>query len=357
MVIEYHKTEKNVMLIGTYRKGVREMGVLTDRFGRVHDYLRISVTDRCNLRCLYCMPEEGVEFAEASSLLSYDHIVQVVEAGARHGIRKLRITGGEPLVRPDLDRLIARLSDIPGIEDIALTTNGIFLAKQAEALKKAGLNRVNISLDTLDPARFRFIARRGDLRRVLEGIEAAAEVGFDPIKLNCVLLKGINEDEIPLFLKLAYERPLHVRFIEYMPIGHADDNWRQHYLPLSRVLEIAEQEGYRIARKENVRGNGPSDDWEMEGGIGSFGMIHPISDDFCKSCNRLRLTADGSIKPCLYWVDELNVKDALGDDEAMAGLFRKAMDIKPENHEMAAELEEQTLSHTPTDRRMSQIGG
>lgn len=333
------------------------MPTLTDRFGRVHDYLRISVTDRCNLRCLYCMPEEGMEFTESENLLSYDQIVEVVEAGAELGISKLRITGGEPLIRPGLDGLIKRLSAISGIRDIALTTNGVFLAKQAEALRAAGLNRVNISLDTLDPARFRFIARSGDLKRVMEGIEAAAAVGFDPIKLNCVLLKDVNEDEIAAFLKLAYEQPLHVRFIEYMPIGHADENWKKHYLPLSRVLEIAEQEGYAINRGPNVHGNGPSDDWQMEGGRGSFGLIHPISDHFCKNCNRLRLTADGSIKPCLYWVDELNVKDAFGNPDAMKQLLFRAMDIKPENHEMAAKLAGGALTHVPTERRMSQIGG
>lgn len=333
------------------------MPTLTDRFGRVHDYLRISVTDRCNLRCLYCMPEEGMEFTESENLLSYDQIVEVVEAGAELGISKLRITGGEPLIRPGLDGLIKRLSAIPGIRDIALTTNGVFLAKQAEALRAAGLNRVNISLDTLDPARFRFIARSGDLKRVMEGIEAAAAVGFDPIKLNCVLLKEVNEDEIASFLKLAYEQPLHVRFIEYMPIGHADENWKKHYLPLSRVLEVAEKEGYDINRGPNVHGNGPSDDWQMEGGRGSFGLIHPISDHFCSNCNRLRLTADGSIKPCLYWVDELNVKDAFGNPDAMKKLLFRAMDIKPENHEMAAKLADGALSHVPTERRMSQIGG
>lgn len=333
------------------------MTIMTDRFGRVHDYLRISVTDRCNLRCLYCMPEEGVEFAESESLLSYDQIVEVVEAGAKLGITKLRITGGEPLIRPDLDELIRRLKAIPGINDIALTTNGIFLAKKAKALREAGLNRVNISLDTLDPSRFRFIARRGDLKKVMEGIEAAGEVGFDPIKLNCVLLKEVNEDEIAAFLKLAYEQPLHVRFIEYMPIGHADENWKKHYLPLTRVLEVAVKEGYRINRGPNVHGNGPSDDWQMEGARGSFGLIHPISDHFCKTCNRLRLTADGSIKPCLYWIDELNVKTAFGDPEGMQQIFLRAMDIKPENHEMAAKLGDQALSYVPTERRMSQIGG
>ncbi|HIW34871.1 MAG TPA: GTP 3',8-cyclase MoaA [Candidatus Paenibacillus intestinavium] len=333
------------------------MQLLEDRYGRVHDYLRISVTDRCNLRCLYCMPEEGVQFAASESLLSYDHIVEIVKVGASLGIKKLRITGGEPLIRPDLHELISELSAIPKIEDIALTTNGIFLESQAEKLHKAGLNRVNISLDTLDPTRFKFIARNGDLKKVLAGIEAAAKVGFFPIKLNCVLLKGINEDEIAQFLKLAYEQPLHVRFIEYMPIGHADEGWKQHYLPLSTVLDIAHKEGYSISEKQEMKGNGPSENWEFSGGVGSFGLIHPISNHFCANCNRLRLTSDGHMKPCLYWMDELDMKPALGDLEAMRNLYYKAMQIKPQNHEMAEKLLDMDQSHVPTMRRMSQIGG
>lgn len=331
--------------------------MLRDRFGRIHDYLRISVTDRCNLRCLYCMPEEGMEFADSSELLSYDDIVQVVEAAAGLGFRRLRITGGEPLVRPGLDGLIRRLKAIPGIEEISMTTNGMLLAKQAAALKAAGLDRVNISLDTLDAARFRFIARRGGLEQVLAGIRAAGEAGLGPIKLNCVLLKGINEDEIKSFLRLSVEQPLHVRFIEYMPIGHADEQWRRTYLPLTAVMDAARELGLPMAPLEELRGNGPSENWAFEEAAGSFGLIHPVSDRFCARCNRLRLTADGSLQPCLYWVDELNVKPALGSREALEALFRRAADIKPENHEMAARLHGEALSHSPTSRRMSQIGG
>ena len=246
---------------------------------------------------------------------------------------------------------------MPGVEDISLTTNGLLLAQQAGKLKEAGLRRVNISLDTLDAARFRFIARSGDLNKVLDGAEAAAAAGLAPIKLNCVLLKGVNEDEIGTFLELSRRQPLHVRFIEYMPIGHDDEGWRNHYLPLSRVLEEARKLGYGLSRVEGPTGSGPSDDWRIEGGAGTFGLIHPISDQFCKSCNRLRLTADGHIKPCLYWMDELNVRPALGSPEVMDALFRRAMDIKPENHEMAALLAGESLSRAPTERRMSQIGG
>lgn len=336
---------------------MEKMPALVDRFGRTHTYLRISVTDRCNLRCLYCMPEEGMVFMEQEKLLSYAQILEVAASAARLGIRKFRITGGEPLVRPNLDELVSGLSALPGIEDISLTTNGILLAPQARKLKEAGLKRVNISLDTLDAARFKFIARRGDLNRVLEGVQAAAEAGLTPIKLNCVLLKGVNEDEIGTFLKLSMDQPLHVRFIEYMPIGHDDAGWRNHYLPLSKVLEEAQRLGYAVQQVEGPKGSGPSDDYRIEGGAGTFGLIHPISDQFCKNCNRLRLTADGNLKPCLYWVDELNVKQALGSPEEMERLFLRAMDIKPENHEMAALLAGEKLSHVPTERRMSQIGG
>jgi cyclic pyranopterin phosphate synthase len=333
------------------------MANLVDPFGRVHDYLRISVTDQCNLRCLYCMPEEGMEFMDTEKLLRFEEIEEVVRAGAEMGIRKLRITGGEPLVRRNLEQLIGDLARIPGIDDIAMTTNGIFLAKKAEALKAAGLNRVNISLDTLDPSRFRMIARRGDLNKVMEGIEAAARVGFAPIKLNMVLLKGINDDEIADFLRMSLEQPLHVRFIEYMPIGHADDNWKKHYQPLNRVLEVANELGFHVEPIGDVVGNGPSENFQIRDGVGTFGLIHPVSNHFCEQCNRLRLTSDGHLKPCLYWVDELDVKPHLGDKAAMQRLFEKAMVIKPQNHEMAAKLENESQTHIPTERRMSQIGG
>lgn len=333
------------------------MTQLIDRFGRAHTYLRISVTDRCNLRCLYCMPEEGMQFMPQDNLLSYRDILEVAGMATRMGIRKFRITGGEPLVRPGLDELIAGLSELPGVEDISLTTNGLLLAQQAERLKAAGLKRVNISLDTLDPSRFRLIARRGELKRVFEGVEAAVAVGLAPIKLNCVLLKGINEDEIGAFLRMSLEQPLHIRFIEYMPIGHEDDNWRKHYLPLSRVLEEAQKLGFVLEQVEGPPGSGPSENWRIADGKGTFGLIHPVSEHFCKSCNRLRLTADGHLKPCLYWVDELDVRPALGSGEAMEALFMRAMQVKPENHEMAAALAGQSRSHVPTERRMSQIGG
>ncbi|MFC0215202.1 GTP 3',8-cyclase MoaA [Paenibacillus chartarius] len=330
---------------------------LVDRFGRVHDYLRISITDRCNLRCVYCMPEEGMEFEPEEHLLTFDEIAETVRVLAGLGVRKLRLTGGEPLVRKNVEELVARLGAIPGIEDIALTTNGIFFASKAERLRAAGLTRINISLDSLREDRFRLITRGGDIRRVLAAIEAAYRVGLDPIKLNVVLMKGINDDEIDDFLKMTFDTNVQVRFIEYMPIGHSDDGWKARYLPLTTVLERAEANGWHAEQSGTVYGNGPSQNYKLAGAVGGFGLIHPVSDHFCQTCNRLRLTADGNIKPCLYWSDEFNVRRYIGDDAALADLFFRALDIKPENHEMAQVLAGESQSHSPTVRRMSQIGG
>lgn len=331
--------------------------ILQDRFGRVHDYLRISVTDRCNLRCVYCMPEEGMEFEPEDKMLSFDEIYEVVRVLAGLGVRKLRITGGEPMVRKNLEQLIARLSAIPGIEDIALTTNGIYFAQRADKLRAAGLTRINISLDSLRADRFSLITRGGDIHRVLASIEAAYRVGLYPIKLNVVLMKGLNDDEIDDFLMMTMTRDVQVRFIEYMPIGHDDSNWKSKYVPLTTVMDRCVERGWTALPSGEVYGNGPSQNYRIDGALGSFGLIHPISDHFCETCNRLRLTADGNIKPCLYWSDEFNVRSRIGDDLALAELFLKALDVKPESHEMAKALLSEQQSHSPTLRRMSQIGG
>jgi cyclic pyranopterin phosphate synthase len=330
---------------------------LLDTFGRLHDYLRISVTDRCNLRCVYCMPAEGMEFDPTDKLLTFEEITEVVRVTARMGVKKIRLTGGEPLVRRDLDQLVGMIAEVPGIEDIALTTNGIFLAAKAAKLKAAGLTRVNISLDSLQAGRFSFITRGGDVRRVLHSIDTCLELGITPIKLNVVLMRGINEDEIEDFLRLSIESPLQIRFIEYMPIGHQNEAWKNAYLPLTEVMERCNQQGWRIVPTDEVYGNGPSRNYRIEGAIGSFGLIHPISDHFCETCNRLRLTADGHIKPCLYWSDEFNVRKWIGNEAAMQDLFLQAMNLKPRNHEMAQALDDGNQSHRPTARRMSQIGG
>lgn len=330
---------------------------LVDKYGRVHDYLRISVTDRCNLRCVYCMPEKGMTFEPDHRILRYEEITEVVKALAPLGVRKLRITGGEPLVRKGLDRLIAMLSAIPGIEDIALSTNGIYLASFAPALKAAGLTRVNISLDSLVPERYARITRGGDVSKVLKGLEASRLAGFHPIKLNVVLMKGVNDDEVESFLRMTFEQPIHIRFIEYMPIGYEGAGWKAGYMPLTHVLETCERLGWPYTASREVYGNGPAESYRLEGAAGTFGLIHPVSDHFCGSCNRLRLTADGNIKPCLYWADEYHVRKHIGDAAAIAALFMKALDAKPETHEMAKALSGERMSHFPTLRRMSQIGG
>jgi cyclic pyranopterin phosphate synthase len=330
---------------------------LIDKFGREHDYLRISVTDRCNLRCIYCMPEEGMEFEPAEHLLTYEEITDVVRVLAGMGVRKLRLTGGEPLVRKELDVLVGMLSQIPGIEDIALTTNGIYLASRAEKLKEAGLTRVNISLDSLQSDRFKSITRGGDITKVLASIDECLKVGLSPIKLNVVLMKGINDDEIADFLSLTMQRDINVRFIEYMPIGHHDAQWKSLYQPLTQVFEVCTENNWSFQAASSLQGNGPSDNYKLDGAKGSFGLIHPISNHFCKTCNRLRLTADGYIKPCLAWSEQYQVRRVIGDDEAVRQLFLEALDTKPESHEMSKHLLEEETTHTPTARRMSQIGG
>ena len=330
---------------------------LVDAFGRVHDYLRISVTDRCNLRCVYCMPEEGMPFTPDDSILTFEEIVEIVNVLAKKGIRKLRLTGGEPLVRKDLHILISMLSAIPGIEDIALSTNGIYLAKYAEKLKEAGLTRVNISLDSLKPERFAMVTRGGDVNRVLRGLEASRLAGLKPIKLNVVLMKGINDDEVADFLRMTFNESIHIRFIEYMPIGFDGDLWKSGYLPLEYVLETCRSMNWDYSECEGVYGNGPAESYRIEGAAGTFGLIHPVSNHFCGSCNRLRLTADGNIKPCLYWSDEFNVRTCIGNEEAIKAMFFKALNAKPENHEMAQALVGKEQTHSPTERRMSQIGG
>ncbi|GAA0349404.1 GTP 3',8-cyclase MoaA [Bacillus horti] len=330
---------------------------LKDSFGRVHDYLRISVTDRCNLRCVYCMPEEGMVFEPSENILTATEIASVVRVLAELGVRKIRLTGGEPLVRKDIVDIVSMISDVQGIEDIALTTNGIFLGQKAADLKKAGLTRVNISLDSLRADRFSFITRGGTVKRVLQSIDICEKLDLTPLKLNVVLMKGINDDEILDFLEMSLSRAIQIRFIEYMPIGHQTDSWKSSYMPLSHVLEQCEGKGWEVEASEHIYGNGPAENYRIKGAKGSFGLIHPVSDHFCEACNRLRLMADGSIKSCLYWSDERNVRKYIGDDQALKEMFFKALGDKPKNHEMAQALNDERQTHTPTLRRMSQIGG
>ena len=327
--------------------------VLLDKYGRRHDYLRISVTDRCNLRCDYCMGPTGVPLLEHSQILSYEEIVTVVKKAAKLGIKKVRISGGEPLVRKGIAGLIESLAAIPGIEDLAMTTNGQLLAAQAGELRKAGLKRVNISLDTLNPVIYRQITRGGELALTLAGIEAALEVSLQPVKLNVVLMKGINHEEIASLLEFTSSRHLHIRFIEYMPISPYTTEWQERYLSLNSVVNTIRSLGYKVELLADQGGcRGPAEIYQVEGMVGTLGLIHPVSRHFCKDCNRLRLTADGFLKPCLYWEEELSVRPFLNQPAALEDLFFQALDLKRDQHAM-----EQGENGEYNKRGMSKIGG
>ncbi|NLJ33805.1 MAG: GTP 3',8-cyclase MoaA [Firmicutes bacterium] len=323
---------------------------MKDKLGRRIDYLRISVTDRCNLRCLYCMPAEGVAYKSHGDILSYEEIVRFAHAGAQLGIRRIRLTGGEPLVRAGLLELVRGLKAIPGIGELSLTSNGILLAPLAGRLKAAGLDRVNISLDTLDSQKYAQISRRDSLPAAWAGIRAALEVGLEPVKINTVALRGINEDELPALAALTLKHPLHVRFIEVMPLGDDLDWARQHLLPLNEVKDLIGTVGELAPAR--VAGSGPAHVYRFAGGLGTVGFIAALSHNFCHLCNRLRLTADGKLKPCLASDVEVDVKGALragADMGEIQALYRKAVALKPSRHKLQQYREQ--------GRNMNQIGG
>jgi len=324
-----------------------------DGLGREINYLRISVTDRCNLRCRYCMPEEGVELKEHGEILRLEEIRRVVEIGAQVGIRKVRLTGGEPLIRRDLARLVGWISSIPQVDDVALTTNGVLFAGMAAELKAAGLHRVNVSLDTLDANKYRYITRNGELNQVLQALEQALELGFHPVKLNTVIIRGFNDDEIMELCRLAYTRPVHIRFIEFMPVGELQ-YWSSDKIISCEEIRQNIEKHYRLTPGRVSRGNGPAKYYHMEGGQGSIGFISPMSNHFCNECNRLRLTADGKIRGCLYDEREIDVKKVLregGSDEEIRKLFIRAINMKPDRHQMNKN------NWGRENRKMYQIGG
>ncbi len=330
--------------------------MLADSYGRVLDYLRLSVTDRCNLRCLYCMGPGGIKQIPHREILTYEEILQVVRVAAAMGMHIVRITGGEPLVRKGLPGLVEGIARIPGITDLAMTTNGILLSRYAVELKAAGLKRVNISLDSLQPDRYAAITRGGNLERVLDGIETALALGLEPVKLNTVLLRGFNDSEVPAFLRLAREQPLHVRFIEYMPIGDHDREYKKHYLPLNYVQKAAEKAGLPLSPAASPEGTGPAQCFTFPGGKGSIGLIHPISRHFCSGCNRLRLTAEGKFKPCLYWPHEFSVRPALGNPEKLRELLLEVTRSKPQRHLMGEQDRGEPIARDCM-RAMSRTGG
>lgn len=325
---------------------------LADSFGRVHNNLRISVTDRCNLRCTYCMPED-VTFLDKDEVLTFEEIAHFVRVATGLGIDKVRLTGGEPLLRRGLSELVRQLVAIPGVRDLGLTTNGLLLPAQARALYDAGLRRLNVSLDTLDAIRFRQIARRDGLEQVLAGIEAAQAAGFERIKINAVLIRGVNEcDAVPL-ARYARANGLEFRFIEYMPIG-AEPWQRERVFFAHEFLEVLEQEVGQLVPADDYDPRAPAMDFRYVDGGGRVGIIASVSRPFCRSCNRLRLTADGKVRNCLFALTETDVKAFLRgrrDDAALADAVRRCVADKWEGHEI------NTAKFIKPERTMHAIGG
>ncbi|MGE5543954.1 MAG: GTP 3',8-cyclase MoaA [Bacillota bacterium] len=326
---------------------------MLDRLGRDINYLRISVTDRCNLRCRYCMPPEGISLKEHREILSFEEIEKLVRVGTELGLRKVRLTGGEPLIRRNLPDLVYAISRIDAIDDMAITTNGVLFSSLAAQLKAAGLNRINLSLDTLQKDRYYYITRGGEISVAIKGLETALEEGLEPVKVNTVLIKGFNDDEILDFCRLAYNLPIHIRFIEFMPVGEVKYWNNDRIVKNSEVLELITKH-FALKPGKVSRGNGPAKYFELVGGRGSVGFISPMSNHFCGECNRLRLTADGKLRACLYDGKERDLKEALRGnkpEEEIKRIFEETILSKPERHAMGDK------AWGGRDRKMYQIGG
>ncbi len=358
------------------------MAELRDPFGRRIDYLRVSITDRCNFRCVYCMPEEGFPPTAKEENLTTEEIARVVRVASSLGVRKVRLTGGEPLLRKDLPWLVGQIASNAGVTDLSLTTNGHLLEELAQPLAKAGLSRINVSLDTLDPTRFVEIARRGSLDKVLNGIRAAIDAGLGPVKLNCVSMKGVNGDEVAAFADWTRREPIHVRFIELMPMRWnldegpqmdpfqphlgkgllelkqtqgsmlSDAQMRRMFLPMAEVRQQIESACGPLEPAE-IPTNGPARTYRLADAVGTVGFISQITSDFCANCNRLRLTHDGFLRPCLMSDGELDLRSPIragATDDDIRDLFRHVVDHKPERHYLAE-------GQRVVGRGMSQIGG
>jgi len=317
---------------------------MIDRLGRNITYLRISVTDKCNLRCRYCMPEEGVCKKNHTDMMSEDEIITAVEAAASLGVTKLRITGGEPLIKKNIVSICRRAAAVEGIEEVCLTTNGLLLPQLGKALKEAGVKRLNLSLDTLDPQKYAYITRIGKLDAFQAGLDAAFQAGFEKIKINAVLIGGFNDDEIVPLANLTREYPVDMRFIELMPILDSDEFGADAYVPYSRVLE-------KLPEAVPVpQDGGVAKLYRLPGAKGNIGLISPVSAHFCGECNRLRLTADGKLKPCLHAADEYSIKGM--DFAEMKAVMEKAIWNKPAWH---GDLD--ALNRSKAGRNMNEIGG
>ncbi|HUL44214.1 MAG TPA: GTP 3',8-cyclase MoaA [Bacteroidota bacterium] len=326
---------------------------LTDLFGRTIVNLRISVTDRCNFRCRYCMPEEGMTWLNKRELLSYEEITRLAGIFSDLGVTRLRLTGGEPLMRNDVATLVEMLTGIPGIDDIAMTTNGFFLAEHAMALKRAGLSRITVSLDSLDPVKFAAMVRRDYFGKVMGGIRAAEEAGLAPVKINMVVIRGMNDNEIEQFAEMARTNSRIVRFIEFMPIG-ANDGWSmEKIVPSHEIIERINRMGHPLVPIE-YHGKQPADRYKFDDGKGEVGFISSVTEPFCSSCDRVRITSDGKLRTCLFSLHETNLKSLLrsgATDDRIKELLIAAVREKEEGH----------LINRPgfvrPDRTMSQIGG
>ena len=317
---------------------------MIDQFGREITYMRLSVTDKCNLRCRYCMPAEGICLKEHKEMLTEDEMITAVEAAASLGIKKLRITGGEPLVKRNIVSICRRAALVEGIEEVCLTTNGIYLPKLAEPLKAAGVKRINLSLDTLNPEKYAYITRTGTLDDFMAGLHAALDAGFKKVKLNAVLIGGFNDDEIPQLAELTRQYPVDMRFIEMMPMYDSGDFKEASFVPNTRVLEA-------LPEAQPVQHDGGvAKLYRLPDGQGNIGLISPLNAHFCGTCNRVRLTADGKIKPCLHAPDEYSLKGL--DFDGMKKVLEEAIWNKPQWH---GDLD--AAHRSQAGRNMNQIGG
>ncbi|WBW99506.1 GTP 3',8-cyclase MoaA [Oceanirhabdus sp. W0125-5] len=319
---------------------------MIDKKGRKINYLRVSLTDRCNLRCTYCMPEEGIIKKSHDDILHFKDILKVIKAASNLGVKKVRFTGGEPLIVKGVDELIYETSKIQGINDISLTTNGILLSDKIHDLKRAGLNRVNISLDTLDKDKYKAITRGGELNKVLDAIDKCQELGIKSIKINAVLIKGFNDNEIESFIKLTKESTIHVRFIELMPIGEGVKFFNDSFISSKEIINRYPQL-IPVEREEF----GTAELFKLKDGKGRIGFINPLSCKFCVECNRIRLTSEGGIKPCLHSAEEYNIKKYLNNEAIMTKELENIIYNKPLEHHLG----EDKLSGSK--KMMFQIGG
>ena len=327
---------------------------LVDSFGRVHNNLRISVTDRCNSRCFYCMPAENVQFMPRADLLSFEEMERFVRICVGLGVNKVRLTGGEPLVRKDLSKLVAMIAAIDGIRDIGITTNGILLAEQAQELWDAGLRRINVSLDALDPVKFKEITRREGYEKVLEGIQAAQRVGFDPVKVNAVSVRGMTETEIVPFGEFARKTGAEIRFIEFMPLD-ADNAWeRDKVLFAHEIIERLSAEIMPLIPIPDQNPHAPATEFVFQDGVGRIGFIASVSQPFCMNCDRFRITADGKVRNCLFSLEETDIRGLLrggGTDSEIANAVRSSVAAKWEGHQI------NTAKFIQPNRPMYSIGG